>query len=58
MRRLRVGVGALLSGQPYHVYYVPLMIGGIMATVFGINYPIIKRRNEQMELQQMRAMDS
>ncbi|MBI2808590.1 MAG: hypothetical protein HYX68_26680 [Planctomycetes bacterium] len=55
---LLIGVGALASGQPYHVYYPALLIGGIMAFVFGLNYPIIKRRNEQMELQKMTAMDA
>lgn len=60
-----VGVAVLLAGliamgigQPYHVYFLPLLIGGIMASVFGFNYPVIKRRNEQMELQRMSAQDS
>lgn len=53
-----VGVGAAVSGQPYHVYFLPLLIGGVMACVFGCNYPAIKRRVEQVEFQQMSAMDS
>ena len=55
---LLVGLVAYAVGQPYHVYYVPQLIGGVMAFVFGFNYPIIKRRNEQMEMQQMAAMDT
>ncbi len=52
------GLIALAIGQPYHVYFLPLLLGGITAVVFGVNYPAIKRRNEQMELQQMSALDS
>ncbi|MSQ94546.1 MAG: hypothetical protein EXR98_08310 [Gemmataceae bacterium] len=52
------GLIALAIGQPYHVYFLPLLVGGITAVVFGVNYPVIKRRNEQMELQQMSALDS
>jgi hypothetical protein len=52
------GLVALGIGQPYHVYFLPLLIGGITAVVFGGNYPALKRRNEQIELQQMSAMDS
>jgi len=53
-----VGIGAVFSGQPYHVYFLPLQIGGVMACVFGVNYPAIKRRIEQEEFQQIAAMDS
>ena len=55
---LVVGVVALVGGQPYHVFYPPMLIGGIMAFVFGFNYPFLKRRNEQLELQRMSAMDA
>jgi hypothetical protein len=40
------------------VYYVPLLIGGVTAMVFGINYPMLKRRNEQLELRRPSALDS
>src|SRR6516225_390510 len=54
---LLAGIGAVVTGQPYHVYFLPLLIGGIVAMVFGINYPMLKRRNEQLELQRMSALD-
>lgn len=53
-----VGLFALATGQPWHVYYLFFIVGGISAIVFGGNYPGMKRRAEQVELQKMSAMDS
>lgn len=53
-----VGLFALATGQPWHVYYLFFIVGGISALVFGGNYPGMRRRAEQVELQKMAAMDS
>jgi len=55
---LLAGMIALANGQPYHVYYPLLLLGGISSFVFGFNYPFLKRRYEQIELQRMSAMDA
>lgn len=55
---LLAGIAAVAGGQPYHVYYPLLLIGIITAVVFGCNYPFIKRRYEQQELQRISALDS
>ena len=55
---LLAGIGAVTTGQPYHVYYPLLLIGGITTFVFGLNLPFVFRRYQQQELQKMSAMDS
>ena len=55
---LAVGMMALSRGQPYHVYYPLLLIGGIVTLVFGINLPFVASRYRQQELQKMSALDS
>ena len=55
---LLAGIVALALAQPYHVYYPLLLFGGILALVFGVNYPHLKRRHAELELQKMAAMDS
>lgn len=55
---LLVGTIALTTGQPYHVYFLFFIIGGVLTFVMGFNLPMLKRRYEQLELQRMQAMDS
>lgn len=55
---LLAGIAAVVSGQPYHVYFPLLLTGSISALVFGLNLPTIRRRYEQQELQRMSAMDA
>jgi hypothetical protein len=55
---LLAGLVALMLGQPYGVYY-PLLLGGIItAAVCGGNYPVLRRRYDQIELRKMSAMDA
>jgi hypothetical protein len=54
---LVVGMTALLSGQPYHVWYSFLLPGGIMIAVFSLVLPGIRKRYEQVELSKMQALD-
>ncbi|MBI3823774.1 MAG: hypothetical protein HY289_13980 [Planctomycetes bacterium] len=55
---LIVGLIAVATGQPFHVYLLPLIVGGVLTLICGINYPILKRRRDEFESQQMRATDS
>ena len=54
---LLAGIAAVTGGQPYHVYF-PLLLGGaVMAFVFGINYPAMKRRYDGITARQHYASD-
>ncbi len=52
---LVAGVAGVFLGQPYHVYYPLLLIGGIGSLVGGINAPIILRRYQQAEARKLDA---
>jgi hypothetical protein len=55
---LVVGTVALLSGQPYPVYYPLLLSGGISAAL-GFSLPrSLNRRYEDLELRRMQALDA
>lgn len=51
------GMVAVMKGQPYAVYYPPVLLGGICVLVPGLNLRSIRRRYEQLELRKMTAMD-
>ena len=53
-----VGLAALLLfDQPYAVYYPLLLGGGITCLVFGFNYPMLRRRFQEIELRKIQASD-
>lgn len=54
---LITGVIALLSKQPYHVWYVFTLPGGIGTLVFGGLFPVLRKRFTENELRQMQAKD-
>jgi hypothetical protein len=54
---LVVGIIALLSQQPYHVWYVFVLPGGIGMGVFGGLFPVLRKRFTENELRQMQAKD-
>jgi hypothetical protein len=55
---LGIGATAVGTGQPYHVYFLFFVIGGVLALVMGLNYPNLKRRFDQLEFQRMKSMDA
>jgi hypothetical protein len=55
---LILGIVALTLGQPYAVCFPLILMGVILSTVCGANFPGIRRRYEQMELRKMAAMDA
>ncbi|HYG73715.1 MAG TPA: hypothetical protein VEK08_01680 [Planctomycetota bacterium] len=55
---LIAGVVALLTGQPYGVYYPLLLSGVILAAVCGGNIAQARKRYEELELRRMQAMDA
>jgi len=57
MASLVVGVVALVTAQPYAVYYPLLLIGIILVVVFGKMRGSLSARYEQLELKRMQSMD-
>lgn len=55
---LLLGAHAVSTGQPHHVYFLFFMIGGVLAFVMGFNYPMLKRRYDQLDFQNTRSTDS
>ena len=55
---LVAGVTALLTQQPYAVYYPLLLVGGILAVAMFALRRSLPQRYEALELDKMRAMDS
>jgi len=49
---LAMGFAAYASGQPWHVYFLPFVIGGVLTVVMGVNYPVLKRRFDQLDAQE------
>ena len=49
------GLTALIMGQPRHVWYGPLLIGGIGSMVFGCLSPIIVTRYRQADARRFDA---
>ncbi|MGI5881237.1 MAG: hypothetical protein ACOX6L_11790 [Syntrophomonadaceae bacterium] len=55
---LITGIYALLSKQPYFVWYPFVLIGAIIILVLLPNYFFIKRRYTQIELKKMGLQDA
>jgi len=51
------GLFALVSGQPYGVYYPLLLAGGLDAVIFGALIPVARRRYTECELRRIGAAD-
>jgi len=55
---LVVGLVAVGTQQPYHVYY-PFLLGGFLFFVLGMVFiPVMRKRYAESELRKMQAMDS
>jgi hypothetical protein len=52
------GIVALTMRQPFAVWYGPLLVGVILATVLGFNLRTIRRRYDDLELRRMAALDA
>ncbi len=52
------GICALILGQPYHVWYPFVLVGGIMCFVMSMTFPQINRVYAQAELRKMQALDT
>jgi xanthine/uracil permease len=54
---LAVGVVALLGGQPYHVFFPPLLIGLVVTVTTTALIPVVIQRIRADENQRMAAAD-
>jgi len=54
---LAFGLAALFSGQPYHVWYPLLLLGGIVTGVLFPCYFQVRRQYNETELKNMRLKD-
>ena len=52
---LVVGLVALADGQPWHVWYVFALPGGLFVVLFGLLLPVIRRRYREAEERRMIA---
>jgi hypothetical protein len=52
---LGLGAYALACGQPYGIWYPPLLLGVIFTLVIGVNLPIVRRRYAEAEARKMEA---
>lgn len=49
------GLTALLAGQPYAIWYPPLLSGGIIAFLVGALMPVVYKRYAEAEARRMQA---
>ena len=52
---LAFGVVALADAQPYHVWYPMVMMGALLAGLFGGLTPLIRRRYQEAEARRLDA---
>ena len=55
LSQIGFGVVALASGQPYGIWYPPLLCGGIFTVVTGSLIPTVRKRYAEAELRRMEA---
>jgi hypothetical protein len=53
-----VGFVAVVSNQPYAVWYALLLPGVILTLVFSLNLPSIQRRYDELEIRRMTSIDT
>ena len=54
---LCVGLFALVTGQPYHVWYPFTLLGGLFTLILIPNYIVLKKVYTQAELKKMNVDD-
>ena len=52
---LVAGVVAIVMGQPYHVWYPLVLLGGITTFVFGALLPVFRARYRQADVRRLEA---
>ncbi len=52
------GIVAILCKQPYFVWYVFILPGVVLTLVFSLNFPLIQRRYDDLEIRRMASIDA
>jgi hypothetical protein len=52
---LGLGLVALVAGQPYGIWYAPLLLGSVVSIVTGILLPMVYLRYRQADLRKLQA---
>ena len=52
---LLAGIVAVVMGQPYHVFFPLLLLGGITTAVMAPLYPVMKQRYAEAESRRLEA---
>jgi hypothetical protein len=52
---LGAGIVAVVFGQPYHVWYPLVLIGGVLTVVLGVLFPVVVRRYREAEQSKLEA---
>ena len=52
---LAFGLYALAAGQPYGIWYGPVLTGGLVVTVIGCLMPVVYRRYAEAEARRVQA---
>lgn len=52
------GIVAIVCKQPYFIWYVFLLPGVILTLVFSLNFPMIQRRYDDLEIRRMASIDT
>jgi hypothetical protein len=52
------GIVAIACGQPFFVWYVFLLPGVMLTLIFSLNFPLIQRRYDDLEIRRMASIDA
>ena len=52
------GIAAILFRQPFFVWYVFLLPGVLLTLIFSLNFPMIQRRYDDLEIRRMASIDA
>jgi hypothetical protein len=52
------GIVAIACGQPFFVWYIFLLPGVVLTLIFSLNFPLIQRRYDDLEIRRMASIDA
>jgi hypothetical protein len=52
------GIVAIACGQPFFVWYIFLLPGVMLTLIFSLNFPLIQRRYDDLEIRRMASIDA
>jgi hypothetical protein len=53
-----MGIVAIACGQPFFVWYIFLLPGVMLTLIFSLNFPLIQRRYDDLEIRRMASIDA